>query len=155
MVRLMQKERLKSPPKSLIIENQAFGVILAIFPQMGILVILASHFRTRVERRKKFHLGYCLHQRDRATFEFGGVYTHRKPGKKIDVRGGFNPPDTPGTRMEIRTLRSAIADLNPPPPGAPSGALGARGRHPWLGLAVRCGDLALSLKNMPFCTFFA
>ena len=32
-------------------------------------------------------------------------------------------------------------------------ALGcARGRHPRLGLAVRCGDLALSLKNMPFCT---
>ena len=34
-------------------------------------------------------------------------------------------------------------------------ALGcARGRHPRLGLAVRCGDLALSQKNMPFCTFF-
>ena len=33
MVRLMQKERLKSPQKSLIIENQAFGVILAIFWQ--------------------------------------------------------------------------------------------------------------------------
>ena len=30
----------------------------------------------------------------------------------------------------------------------------ARGRHPRVGLAVRCGDLALSPKNMPFCTFF-
>ena len=33
MARLMQKERLKSPQKSLIIENQAFWVILAIFGQ--------------------------------------------------------------------------------------------------------------------------
>ena len=53
MVRLMQKERLKSPQKSLIIENQAFWVILAILPQMAILVILASHFRTRVDTPKK------------------------------------------------------------------------------------------------------
>ena len=53
MVRLMQKERLKSPQKSLFIENQAFGVILAILPQMAILVILASHFRTRVDTPKK------------------------------------------------------------------------------------------------------
>ena len=33
MFRRMQKERLKSPQNSLIIENQAFGVILAIFCQ--------------------------------------------------------------------------------------------------------------------------
>ena len=34
-------------------------------------------------------------------------------------------------------------------------ALGcARGRHPRLGLAVRCGDLALSQKNVYFCAFF-
>ena len=38
------KERPKSPQKSLIIENQAFGVILAIFAQTAILVILVSHF---------------------------------------------------------------------------------------------------------------
>ena len=31
---------------------------------------------------------------------------------------------TPGTRMGIRTWRSAIADLKGPLPGAPSGALG-------------------------------
>ena len=35
------------------------------------------------------------------------------------------------------------------------GTLGcARGRHPRLGLAVRCGDLTLQRKNMPFGTFF-
>ena len=47
MVRLMQKERLKSPQKSLIIENQAFRVIWAILAKTAILVILASHFRAR------------------------------------------------------------------------------------------------------------
>ena len=39
-------------------------------------------------------------------------------------------------RSEITTARSALGC--------------ARGRHPRLGLAVRCGDLALSQKNMPF-----
>ena len=53
MARLMQKERLKSPQKSLIIENQAIWVILVILPQMAILVILASHFGTRVDTPKK------------------------------------------------------------------------------------------------------
>ena len=53
LVRLMQKERLESPQKSLIIENLVFGVILAIFPQTAILAILASHFRTRVDTPKK------------------------------------------------------------------------------------------------------
>ena len=53
VVRLMQKERLKSPQKSLVIENQAIWVILAIFPQMAILVTLASHFRTRADTPKK------------------------------------------------------------------------------------------------------
>ena len=52
--RLMQKERLKSPQKSLIIiENQAFGVILAILAKTAILVILASHFRARVDTPTK------------------------------------------------------------------------------------------------------
>ena len=53
MVRLMQKERLKSPQKSLILENQASWVILAILAKTAILVILASHFRTRVDAPKK------------------------------------------------------------------------------------------------------
>ena len=47
--------------------------------------------------------------------------------------------DTPTTRMEIRTWRSAIADLKPPPPGAPSGAL-EEGTPAW---GWRC-DAAIS-----------
>ena len=55
MVRRMHKERLKSPQKSPIPENQATWVILAIFAKTktAILVILASHFRTRVDTPKK------------------------------------------------------------------------------------------------------
>ena len=55
MVRLMQKERLKSPQKSLIIENQAFWVILAILAKTAILVlvILVSHFRARMDTPTK------------------------------------------------------------------------------------------------------
>ena len=54
MVRLMQKERLKSPQESLIIENQAFGVIWAILAQTVIFGgILASHFRARVDTPTK------------------------------------------------------------------------------------------------------
>ena len=50
----MQKERLKSPQKSPILENQAIWVILAILAKTAIiLVILASHFRTRVDTPKK------------------------------------------------------------------------------------------------------
>ena len=52
--------------------------------------------------------------------------------------------------MEIRTWRSAIADLIGSPPGAPSGALG-KGTSGWV-LAMRCGDLALSLKKKK-CAF--
>ena len=53
LARLMQKERLKSPQKSLIIENQAFWVILGILAKTAILVILASHFRARVDTPTK------------------------------------------------------------------------------------------------------
>ena len=53
MVRLMQKERPKSPQKSRMIENQAFWVILAILAKTAILVILASHFRARVDTPTK------------------------------------------------------------------------------------------------------
>ena len=60
MVRLMQKERLKPPQKSLIIENQAFWVILVILAKTAILVILASHFRTRVDAPKKVSLRVLL-----------------------------------------------------------------------------------------------
>ena len=53
MIRLMQKERLKSPRKSLIIENQACWVILGILAKTAILVILASHFRAMVDTPTK------------------------------------------------------------------------------------------------------
>ena len=49
----MQKERLKSPQKLLIRENQAFWVILAILAKTAIWVILASYFRSRVDTPKK------------------------------------------------------------------------------------------------------
>ena len=70
---------------------------------------------------------------------------------KIPRRVSFCPigylrlHDTPGTRMEIRTWRSAIADLKPPPPGAPSGALG-EGTPGWV---WRC-DAAIS-RYSPKC----
>ena len=53
MVRLMQKERLKSPQKPPILEDQAICVILVILAKTAILVILASHFQTRVDAPKK------------------------------------------------------------------------------------------------------
>ena len=69
------------------------------------------------------------------------------------IRGrGLPKKNTPGTRMEIQTWRSAIADLKPSPPGAPSGALG-EGTPGWV---WRCGE-AISRykeKSMPLCTFF-
>jgi hypothetical protein len=56
MARLMQKERLKSPQKSPIPENQAFFGHFGHFcnkKKTAILVILASHFRDRVRARRK------------------------------------------------------------------------------------------------------
>ena len=40
-----------------------------------------------ISRGKKPHLESGLNKRDRATGGFSGVYTHRKPGKKIYCRG--------------------------------------------------------------------
>ena len=53
VVRLMQKERLKSPEKSLILENQAVWVLLAILAILAKTAILAYHFRARVDTPKK------------------------------------------------------------------------------------------------------
>ena len=55
MARLMQKEqRVNSPRKSKIIENLAFGIVLAIWAKTAIsVVILASHFRARVDTPTK------------------------------------------------------------------------------------------------------
>ena len=51
--------------------------------------------------------------------------------------------DTPTTRMEIRTWRSAIAELAPSPPGAPSGAQGG-GTPGWV---LRCGAAISRFKG--------
>ena len=56
--------------------------------------------------------------------------------------------DTPTTRMEIRTWRSAIADLRTPPPGSSSGALG-EGTPGWV---WRC-DAAISRYKEKTCLF--
>ena len=50
---MMENTSLKSPQKSLIIENQAFGAVLEILAKTAILVILASHFRARVDTPTK------------------------------------------------------------------------------------------------------
>ena len=52
MVRLMQKERLKSPHKSLIIENQAIVVIWAILAKTAIFGHFGQPFRARVDTPK-------------------------------------------------------------------------------------------------------
>jgi len=53
----MQKERLKSPQKSPILENQALRVIFGrfgfFFAKTAILVILVSHFRARMDTPTK------------------------------------------------------------------------------------------------------
>ena len=55
---------------------------------------------------------------------------------------------TPSTRMEIRTWRSAIADLKGSPPEAPSGVLG-KGNPGWV---WRC-DAAISRYKEKTCLF--
>ena len=68
--------------------------------------------------KKKSHLESGLNQRDRATGGFVGVYTHRKPGKKIDVRGfgllrfaasTIQPRDLPSTARSMMFGQSAGA----------------------------------------------
>ena len=61
-------------------------------------------------------------------------------------RGRVFIAHTPTIRMEIRTWRSAIADLKTSPPGAPSGALGEGN----LGWVWRC-DAAISRYKEKTC----
>ena len=101
--------------------------------------IFASHFRDRVDLKNKSHLESGLNQRDEATQNV----PFKRPNKCLY---------TPSTRMEIRTWRSAIADLKGSSPGAPSGALG-EGTPGWV---WRC-DAAISRYHhafLPFCAFF-
>ena len=68
MVRQMQKERLKWPQKSLIIENQAFWVILDIFGQNSAFGHFGQPFPSQGGHAdEKPHLGSCLNQRGGAT----------------------------------------------------------------------------------------
>ena len=65
MVRLLQKERLKSPQKSLIIENQAFGVIFGILAKTPFFGHFGQPFPSqgghcRWTRRQKAPLGVLL-----------------------------------------------------------------------------------------------
>ena len=98
---------------------------MVILAKTAILVILASHmashFRTRVDggrAEKMFHLGSCLHQRDRATSEFSGVYTHWKPGNIFYWRG-CAPSDVPGDaraqRPKTPFRRSTVLGSAHPP----------------------------------------
>ena len=83
------------------------------------------------------------------------VFWALRAGQRSKMPWAEGGAHTPGTRMESRTWRSGIADLKGPPPGAPSGALGG-GTPGWFWRCdARCGDLALSPKNMLFCAFFA
>ena len=60
MVRLMQKGRLKSPHKSLFYVTGPFGSFWSFWAKHTILVILASHFRTRISLPKKVPLAVLL-----------------------------------------------------------------------------------------------
>ena len=88
--RLMQKERLKSPRKSPVLKKSGHLGHFGNFSPNGHLGRFGQPFPKNQggHAEKKFHSGPCLHQRDRATSECGGNWTHQKPGiKKIDVRG--------------------------------------------------------------------
>ena len=77
-----QKERLKSPQKSLIIENQAFWAIVAILARNCHLGHFGQPFPSQGGHAdKKSHLGSCLNRQDRATCGFIRVRSHGKPGK--------------------------------------------------------------------------
>ena len=60
MIRLVQKERLKSPKKSLIIENQASGVILEFWPKQPFWSFWLAISEPGWTRRQKVPLGVML-----------------------------------------------------------------------------------------------
>ena len=97
----MQKGRLKSPQKSLILENQAFwGSFWPFWPKRHHFGYFGQPFANQGGHAgKKMQLRLCLNQQDRATFEFSGNYTHRKPGKKKSNGGALREArgtDSPG-----------------------------------------------------------
>ena len=87
MARLMQKGRLKSPQKSPIIENQAFGVILGILAKKHF-----GHFGQPFPSQgghadKKPHFGSCLNQRDGATNGGEGLRSTTAPRSNSSAGG--------------------------------------------------------------------
>ena len=80
------------------------------------------------------------HSRDRI------IHSTERPPRRRELVCAHPSAHTPGTRMEIRTWRSAIAGLKGSPPGAPSGALG-EGTPGWV---WRC-DAAISRYHSQTC----
>ena len=107
----MQKGRLKSPQKLPIQENQAFLVIFVILAQPSILVILVSHFRTRVDTPKQSSPKVLLALTRPSYFEFCGVYTHRKPEARQQNEGGTGGL---GRVVESKEISAAFLMLQAP-----------------------------------------
>ena len=81
---------------------------------------LASHFRASIDLpKKKSHLESGLNKRDRATGGFVGVYTHRKPGKKIDVRGFLSLYHSKRRRAPLLYAKQFRSGLGPSKGPAP------------------------------------
>ena len=104
--------------------------------------------------------GVCLGRESPVSFSSsvarGFVFFSRPPRKKINKKPTkkLSSPLAPPVRHTNGNLHIALGDRRSERITARSTLGCATRRHPRLGLAVRCGDLALSPKNMPFCTFF-
>ena len=82
------------------------------------------------------------------------LYQHAR-GCPRECPAALTPPAAPGHPQHSNgNSHMALGDRRSERTTAGSALGCARGRQPRLGLAVRCGDLALSRKNMPFWTFF-
>ena len=86
----MQKERPKSPRKSPVLKKSGHLGHFGNFCPNGHLGHFGQPFPKNQggHAEKKFHSGPCLHQRDRATSECGGNWTHQKPGIKKKLTSG-------------------------------------------------------------------
>ena len=74
------KETASIAPEIANYRKPGLWVILAILAKTAILVILASHFRARVDTpTKKSHMGSCLNQRDGATHGGGQLRSTTAP----------------------------------------------------------------------------
>ena len=127
------------------IRNNGLKVFLLLLPCFGWSFWLAISEPGWTSRRKKIHMESGLNKRDRAIQK----NPHKRLPSHLAGMAFKHPHHSNGnSHMALGDRRSERSTAG--------SALGcARGRHSRLGLAVRCGDLALSsLTNMPFCTFF-